>query len=83
MNVVTLRTPLVVMLLALHVHEIEFVHQSVPFEQVQRAIDGHTIDAWVKFARVAKNLCGIEMLFRVLNNFENRPALMRHTQATR
>ena len=34
MDVVALWAPLVKMLLALHVHQIEFINQSVPLEQL-------------------------------------------------
>ena len=33
MNVVTLRAPLIKMLLALHVHQVEFINQAVPLQQ--------------------------------------------------
>ena len=44
MDVVPLWTPLIVVLLALHMHQVEFVDQSMAFEQTQRAVHRYTID---------------------------------------
>ncbi len=44
-DVIAMRATFVEMLLALHVHEIEFIDQSVALEQFERAIDRDPIDA--------------------------------------
>src|SRR5437762_85529 len=44
-DVIAMRAAFVEMLLALHVHEVEFVYQSVALEQFERAINRDPIDA--------------------------------------
>src|SRR5262245_44527217 len=39
-NMVALWAPLVIMLLSLHVHQVEFVDQAMPLKQAQRAVYG-------------------------------------------
>jgi hypothetical protein len=68
MNVIALRPALVKVLLALHVHQVELVDQAMPLEQFESAIDGHAIDAGVKFARLAQNLSRVHVL---LGSFDN------------
>ena len=82
-NMVALGTSLVVVLLALHMHQVELVNQPMPLQQIERPIDGHAVNAWVKLARVTENLSGIEVLLRIFDNFENRPPLVGHAQAAR
>ena len=43
-DMVPLGATFVIMLLALQVHEVEFVNQAVAFQEIQRAVDGHAID---------------------------------------
>lgn len=62
MNMIALRTPLVIMLLALHVHEVEFVDQPVAFEQFQGSIYRHPVNAGIQFAGVAQDLRCIQVL---------------------
>jgi diacylglycerol kinase len=78
-NMVPLRASLVKMLLALHMHQVEFVNQAMPFQQIQGSIDRNSINAGIELARMAKDLGSIKVLFRIFDNFENRPALMRHS----
>lgn len=82
-NVVALRAPLVVVLLALHMHEVEFVDQALALEQVNGAIDGDTIDLGVEFAGLAQNLAGIEMLLGGFHDGEDGTALAGHAEAAR
>lgn len=81
-NMVTLWPPLVIMLLALHVHQVEFVHQAMPFEQVQCSIDRDPVDSRINLSGVTQNLRRIQMLFGVFHHAENCPALMGHSEAT-
>ena len=80
-DVIALRAAFVVMFLALHVHEVELVHQPVPLQQTERAIHSHAVNSWVHPARAAENLAGIEMLFGGFDHAENRAPLARHAQA--
>jgi hypothetical protein len=68
MNVVPLRAALVEMFFALHVHQVKFVHQTVPFEQFQSAIHRDAINSGIQFSGMAENLRGIEVLTRGFNN---------------
>ena len=81
MDVVTLRTALVVMLLSLHVHEIEFIDQAMSLEQSEGAIDGDAVDVGIKAAGVAQDLAGVEMLFSGFDHAENGATLVGHAQA--
>jgi hypothetical protein len=81
-DVIALWAAFVEVLLALHMHEVEFVNQTVAFQEIQRAIHSHAIDAWIEPPRLAKNLRGIQMLLRGFNHAENGPSLVRHSQAT-
>ncbi len=83
MDMVALRTSLIIVLFALHVHEVEFVDQALPLEQFQRAINRDSIHLGIDFLGAPQNLAGIEMLLRGFDNAENRAALLRHTQASR
>lgn len=83
MNMIPLGTPFVIVLLALHVHQVKFVYQAMPLQQIERSIDGDPVNAWVEFACMTKDLRRVEMLFRVFNHLENRPPLMRHAQPAR
>src|ERR1700691_977994 len=82
-DVVALWPPLIKVLLALHVHEVEFIHQAMPLEQLESAIHRDSIYLGIEFARSAQNLAGVEMLFRGLDNAEDGTALMCHAQAAR
>ena len=82
-NVVALRTPLVVMLFSLHVHEIQFIYEAMSFEQTQGAVDGYAVNVRIKAARMTQDLAGIEMLFGGFDNAENGATLPRHAQAAR
>lgn len=53
----------------------------MPLQQIQCAINSDPVYAGIKFARMAKDLSGVEVLFRIFDDFENRPSLMRHAQA--
>ena len=61
MNVVALRTALVKVLFTLHVHEVKFVNQSMPFKQFEGTIDGHAIDAGIDLAGLTQYLSGVQV----------------------
>jgi len=82
-DVIALRTALVEMLLALHVHQIQLIDQPVALQQTQRAINSDPVDLRVDPAGAAENLAGIEMLLGGFDNAKNRATLARHAQATR
>jgi hypothetical protein len=82
-NVVALRTPLVKVFLTLHVHQVEFVNQSVTLEKLERPVHSHAVDAGVNLSSVAEDLCCVEMLLGSLNDPKNGLALVREAQSPR
>src|SRR5690349_2731103 len=66
-DMIALRPSLVIMFLALHMHQIEFIHEALAFEKVERAVHRDPIDGGIELARLAQNLAGIEMLFGGFN----------------
>jgi len=79
-DVIAVRAAFVEMLLALHVHEIEFIDQSVALEQFECAIDSYAVDARIEFARVTKDLRRVQVLLGRLYHAENGPALVGQAQ---
>ena len=82
-DVIALRTALVKMLFPLHVHEIEFIDQSMALQKSERAIDRNAVNAGIQLACVAENLRGVEMLLSCFHHTENRASLVRQSHATR
>lgn len=72
---------LVIMALAVEVHEIEFVDQSVTFEQAESAIHGAAIDTGVEALRLPQNLACVQMLVGGFDDAQNRAALLSHPNA--
>lgn len=46
----------VVVSFAVQVHQVEFIDQSLPFEQSQRSVDSAAVNRWVRLLRLAQNL---------------------------
>ncbi|HEX7895572.1 MAG TPA: hypothetical protein VF447_15340 [Terriglobales bacterium] len=76
-DVIALRTALIEVLLALHVHEIEFVNESMALEQFERAVHGHAIDPCVQLAGVPQDLRRIQVLLGGFNHAQDGAALVR------
>lgn len=68
MAVIAIGLGLVVVLLALNVHEIEFIDQSTILEQSEGSIDRGAIDVGIMFPGQLKERGRIQMPRRVLNN---------------
>lgn len=81
MDVVAVDLALVIMALAMNVHEIEFVDQAVALEQAQSPIDGAAVDTGIKFFRFAEKLRGVQMFGRGFHNAKDGTALLRHANA--
>jgi hypothetical protein len=81
-EMIALGTALVEVLLPLHMHEIEFIHQAMAFEQAQGSIDRNAVDAGVNLSCFAKQLTGVEVSSCCLNDLKNSAALPGHAQAT-
>jgi hypothetical protein len=71
------------MLFAVEVHQIELIDQSMPFQQGERPIDGHTINVGSDFAGTPENLRRIQVLLRSLYNAQDGAALAGHAQPAR
>jgi hypothetical protein len=82
-DVVSLGATLVVMFLALEVHEVKFIDQAVAFEETQGPIDRHTIDLGINLACVAQDLAGVEMLLGGFHYAQNSSTLPGHAHPTR
>ena len=82
-DVIALRAAFVKMLFPLHVHEVEFIDQSMTFEKAERAINSNAVDSGIQFAGVTKNLRGVEMLLSCFHHAEDGASLVRQSHATR
>ena len=80
-DVISLRTSLVKMLFALHVHEVKFIDQTMALEQTQRAINSDSVNSGIQFACVAKNLRRIEMLLCRFYDREDGASLVSQSHA--
>jgi len=75
-DVIALWTALIKMFLTLHMHEIEFVDQTMPLEKAERTVDSNAVNPGVEFARVTENLCSVEMLLCRFHDAKNRASLV-------
>jgi hypothetical protein len=64
----------VVMALAVQMHQVEFIDQSLALEQVERPVDSAAIYGCIHSPRLAQNLAGIKMFGRSLDHAQNRLA---------
>src|SRR2546422_4375221 len=83
MKVVADRPRFVVVLLALKVHQVELVHEAVFFEQAQRAIDRDLVERRVRSAGALPEGQSVYMPVGVLDDLDEEPALVRHSNASR
>jgi hypothetical protein len=82
-NVVALRTPLVKVFLALHVHQVEFIDQAVALQKLERPVNGNAVYAGINLASVAEDLRSVEVLLGSFNHPKNGLALVREAQSPR
>ena len=78
MNMVPPALNLVEMFFTLQVHQVEFVDQAEPFQELDGTVDGGAIDARLALASQIQKSGGIQVLLGALNNFDHSPALGRH-----
>src|SRR5215813_12661025 len=83
MDVIPLRAPLVIMFLALHMHQVELVNQSVALEQVERAVDGYAVNSRIELTGVTQDLRRIQVLLRGLHHAQNGTPLVGEAQPSR
>jgi hypothetical protein len=82
MDVIPLGTALIVVLLALHMHQVKFIDQTVPLQQAERAIDGDPVDLRIKAASAPQQLAGIKVLFGGFDDAEDGAPLAGHAQSS-
>lgn len=75
-NMVTVRPAFVEVFFALHVHEVKLVDQTMPFQQLERAIYRDAIDTRIELACMAQDLGSIQMLLCGFNHAQDRPPLV-------
>jgi hypothetical protein len=79
-NVIALRTPLIIVLFPLHMHQIQLIHQAVAFQQVNGAIHSNAIDPRIDLPCLPQDLRRIQVLFGRFHDAKNGPALVSKTQ---
>jgi hypothetical protein len=82
-DVIPLGTALVVVLLALHMHEVKFIDQTVPLQQAKRAIYGDPVDLRIEAASAPQQLAGIKVLFGGFDDAQDGAPLTGHAQSAR
>lgn len=75
-DVVTLGFSFVIVSLAMDVHEIEFIDQAMPLEQLESPVNRTAIDRRVEAPRLAQDLRGIEMTRCRLDHLQDRLPLL-------
>ncbi|HXJ41981.1 MAG TPA: hypothetical protein VNH18_22075 [Bryobacteraceae bacterium] len=73
---------LVIMLFASLVHQVEFVHQTALFQQLQRAIHRYPVQFRIFFLGQLKKPFRIEVIARLVDEVEQDLALPRKADAT-
>ena len=77
-DMVAVQFALVIVSLAVDMHKVEFVDQSVPLEQLQGSIDRAAIDAGIQLLRLAQELGRIEVFGGRFDHPQNGPPLLGH-----
>ena len=81
MEMFTRRLAFVEMFLALQVHQVQFVDQSVSLQQTKRAVNRDSIDGGILALRFAQDLTGVEMAVGRLHDVQDGAALARDADA--
>ena len=81
-RVLLLQPRLVVVLVAVVVHQVQLVHQAAGLEQLQRPVDGHAVQLGIFFARQLEQTLGIQMLAGLIDQIEQNLALAREPHAS-
>ena len=81
MDVVPRAVAFVEVLVAAKVQEIELVDKAIALEQVESAINGDTMNAWIDFLRAFEDGAGVEVAFSVIHYFEQNFSLAREPHA--
>ena len=68
MDVIPLRTTLVKVLLSLHVHQVELVHQAVALEELKRTVNSDTINFGIELLGMTKNLRRVKVLLGIFDH---------------
>ena len=74
---------LVIMTLAAHVHQVQFVHQAVLFQQREGPVYGYTIDGGLGPLRPPQDLRRIKVVIGGFDDFKDGPPLAGDPNAAR
>jgi hypothetical protein len=80
-RVLLFQAGLVVVLVALVVHQVQLVHQAAGLEQLERSIDRHAIQLGILFAAQLKQPLSLEVLARLIDQVEQDLTLTRKPYA--
>jgi len=83
MQVFAASSALIKMAFAFDMHQIEFIHKTLAFEQSECAVHGDAVHSVIEPSRLAQNLRGIQMAIGHLDDADNDPALIRDADSTR
>lgn len=81
MNVVTRSMTFVVVSIAAQMEQVEFVNETVFFQQVYGAVNRDEVDARIDFLRAFENLVHVEMLLGLVHHLQNDAPLPRQPDA--
>ncbi len=69
-RVLLLQARLVVMLIAVVVHEVQLIHQAAILEHLQRAVDGHPVQFGIFFLGQLEQALGVQVLPGLVDHFQ-------------
>jgi hypothetical protein len=70
-NVVARTVALVIVPVAPQMQQVQFVYKSLFFKEIDRAVDGHEMDARIDFPRPLQNLIHVQMLLGGIHDLED------------
>jgi hypothetical protein len=77
-DVIPVQLALVIMILAMDVHEVRFVDQPVPLQQLEGAADRAATHAGIQLLGLAQELGGIQVFGRNLHHAQDGAPRLRH-----
>jgi hypothetical protein len=83
MQVFAASASLVKMPFAFHMHEIEFIYETLALQESQCAVHGNAVHPVIESLRLAQNLCCIQMAIGRLDDADDNPPLIRDADSAR
>jgi hypothetical protein len=81
-QMVLLSLDLVVMFFSVEVHQIQLIDKPHALQQLERPVDGRTVDIGVPFAGALQQGCCVKVGIRTLNGFDQRASLRGQPNAS-